>query len=175
MSECEAFLQAIAANEDDITVRLVFADWLDEQGEHEEAERQRKWHEGKQWLIQFCQETTDILKNDMGFTGEMTYVDALELGRQISNCPRLHMNSHSFERHDGINYLEAIGDARLPKFLRNWSIVTGKPIKSGYEQISTFQDHGGGEDPCGHCPWEKVDDNLPPTDLERIQDELEED
>jgi uncharacterized protein (TIGR02996 family) len=38
MTEREAFLRAIRANPDDDLVRLVFADWLDEQGEHEPAE-----------------------------------------------------------------------------------------------------------------------------------------
>src|SRR5262249_21254931 len=38
MTEREAFLQAIRADPDDDLLRLVFADWLDEQGEHEPAD-----------------------------------------------------------------------------------------------------------------------------------------
>ena len=34
--------------------RLVFADWLDENGEHEEADRQRKWPAAKAWLVRLC-------------------------------------------------------------------------------------------------------------------------
>ena len=42
MNERDAFLKMIVENEDDTLTRLVFADWLDEHGEHEEAgERQR--------------------------------------------------------------------------------------------------------------------------------------
>ena len=43
MNERDAFLKHLAANEDDATARLAFIDWLDEQGEHEEADRHRKW------------------------------------------------------------------------------------------------------------------------------------
>src|SRR5262245_52917155 len=38
MSEREAFLRAICKNPDDDTPRLVFADWLQENGEEERAE-----------------------------------------------------------------------------------------------------------------------------------------
>ena len=55
MSERDAFLKLLAENEDDTTARLVYADWLDEQGEHEEADRQRKWPAAKEWLVKFCQ------------------------------------------------------------------------------------------------------------------------
>jgi uncharacterized protein (TIGR02996 family) len=48
-----AFLDALAQNEDDTTTRLVYADWLDENGEHEEADRQRKWPAAKEWLVDF--------------------------------------------------------------------------------------------------------------------------
>ncbi len=48
------FLKALAQNEDETTTRLVYADWLDERGEHEEADRQRKWPVAREWLVQFC-------------------------------------------------------------------------------------------------------------------------
>src|SRR5262245_24393769 len=38
MSEETAFLRAIQANPSDSTAKLVYADWLDEHGEHEKAE-----------------------------------------------------------------------------------------------------------------------------------------
>lgn len=46
-----AFLAALDANEDDEATRLIYADWLEEQGEYEEAERQRKWTGAKAWLV----------------------------------------------------------------------------------------------------------------------------
>ena len=52
----ETFLEALAHDEDDTAVRLVFADWLEDQGEHEEADRQRRWPAAKEWLNRFCEE-----------------------------------------------------------------------------------------------------------------------
>jgi uncharacterized protein (TIGR02996 family) len=55
VNEREAFLKAIASGPwDDETPRLVFADWLDERGEHEEADRQRKYVTSERWLRQFA-------------------------------------------------------------------------------------------------------------------------
>jgi len=57
MSHREAFLRALDANEDDVTMRLVYADWLEEHGEIEEAERQRAWPAAKEWLVKFYKES----------------------------------------------------------------------------------------------------------------------
>lgn len=56
MSEYDKFLEALAKNPDDTPLRLVFADWLDEQGEHEEADRHRKWPAAKDWFVRLCHE-----------------------------------------------------------------------------------------------------------------------
>lgn len=55
MTEREAFHKAIAENPTDATVRLVFADWLDEQGEHEDAEELRSWVMARDWFAQLCE------------------------------------------------------------------------------------------------------------------------
>jgi uncharacterized protein (TIGR02996 family) len=54
VNERDGFLKLLAENEDDTTTRLVYADWLDDRGEHEEADRQRKWPAAKEWLVRFC-------------------------------------------------------------------------------------------------------------------------
>jgi uncharacterized protein (TIGR02996 family) len=47
----QAFLKAIESGPwDDEVTRFVYADWLDEQGEHEEADRQRKHVASERWL-----------------------------------------------------------------------------------------------------------------------------
>ena len=60
MSEREQFLAVIrqvAWNEE--TPRLVYADWLDDQGEHEEAERQRRYIPSVRWLRAFAARHAD--------------------------------------------------------------------------------------------------------------------
>ena len=64
MDERQAFLKAIAAAAwDDELVRGVFADWLDERGEHEEADRQRQFVPAERWLRAFA-------KKHFGYEGE---------------------------------------------------------------------------------------------------------
>jgi uncharacterized protein (TIGR02996 family) len=48
MSDRQAFIEAISANPFDLTARLVFADWLDEHGEGQQAEIQR-WMARAEW------------------------------------------------------------------------------------------------------------------------------
>ena len=60
MDERQAFLTAIAAGPwDDELTRGVFADWLDEQGEHEEADRQRRHVGAERWLRAFAEKHSD--------------------------------------------------------------------------------------------------------------------
>jgi uncharacterized protein (TIGR02996 family) len=55
MDERQAFLQAIEEGPwDDEVTRFVYADWLDEHGEHEEADRQRKHVASERWLRAFA-------------------------------------------------------------------------------------------------------------------------
>ncbi len=71
MKEREAFLAALAADEDDVHTRLVYADWLEERGEHEEADRQRRWPQAKAWLVKFCEENAYPAEYD--WVHRMTY------------------------------------------------------------------------------------------------------
>lgn len=60
MNERDRFLGALASNENDIPTRMAYADWLDDRGEHEEAERQRGWPAAKEWLRQFAHNHPDF-------------------------------------------------------------------------------------------------------------------
>lgn len=60
VSERAAFVQAIEENPYDEVTRKVFADWLDDHDEPEEADRQRTWtakqyDESKKWLEEFAE------------------------------------------------------------------------------------------------------------------------
>ncbi len=50
MNAKEAFETVLQKDEDDTTTRMVYADWLDEHDQPEEADRQRKWPAAKKWL-----------------------------------------------------------------------------------------------------------------------------
>lgn len=56
--ELWGFLKAIEANPGDTQLRLVFADWLDEHDEPDEAAAQRAFdpekHEAERWVRAFC-------------------------------------------------------------------------------------------------------------------------
>ena len=56
MSEYDEFLEALQKHADDTSLRLAFADWLDERGEHEEANRHRQWPAAKEWFVRLCHE-----------------------------------------------------------------------------------------------------------------------
>src|SRR5689334_21453451 len=56
VSEYDEFLEALQRHADDTSLRLVLADWLDERGEHEEADRQRQWPAAKEWFVRLCHE-----------------------------------------------------------------------------------------------------------------------
>ena len=50
----EAFLDAIEREPNNYSHRYIYADWLDEQGDHEEADRQRKFEAAEKWLREFA-------------------------------------------------------------------------------------------------------------------------
>jgi uncharacterized protein (TIGR02996 family) len=130
----DAFLKALADNEDDTTTRMVYADWLDENGEHEEADRQRKWPAAKAWLVRFCQ----VHNPDPGDDTEewvISYKDLLESGREALEqtdegevevvCGNNMSMSHALQR-------------SCREFWKNWSIVTGIPLPPDIEDRSYF-------------------------------------
>ena len=55
MDRREEFLARVREAPEDELLRSVYADWLDEQGEHEEAQRQRKYLPARRWLREFAQ------------------------------------------------------------------------------------------------------------------------
>jgi uncharacterized protein (TIGR02996 family) len=126
-SEREAFLKLLAENEDDTTARLVFADWLDDHGEHEEADRQRKWPAAKQWLVSFCQwnNPRDDLDPDEKY---IPYKTLLELALDaVANADE---HGYGFSCGNNMTMCDALRVNR-DEFWKNWSIVTGIPLPEG--------------------------------------------
>lgn len=55
MDARQTFLEQIAEDDMNEESHLVYADWLEENGEDEEADRQRKYVPAKQWIIDLCE------------------------------------------------------------------------------------------------------------------------
>ncbi len=120
MNARDAFLSALAENEDDTTTRLVFADWLDDQGEHEEADRHRKWPAAKEWLVRLCKENSGY--QEMTCEGLIAF--GREVAREESSSGRTHLDNETM--------WYALRD-HSQEFWKNWSIVTGIPLPPSLE------------------------------------------
>ena len=133
-SERKAFLKALTKNEDDTTTRLVYADWLDEHGEHEEADRMRKWPAAKEWLVRFCEENNppDEEDPDEWF---ISYETLLELGQEA--IERGGKDGYWFSCGNNMGMCDALRD-NCAEFWKNWSIVTGVPLPPDVEEKSGF-------------------------------------
>jgi uncharacterized protein (TIGR02996 family) len=135
VNEQNAFLKALAENEDDTPTRLVYADWLDEQGEHEEADRQRKWPAAKAWLVRLCAKYNppDDKDPDEWF---ISYKELLQLGREA--VARARKESLGFSTGNNMGMCDALR-AHGGEFWENWSIVTGIPLPPDAEANSNFR------------------------------------
>ena len=132
----DGLLKALAENEDDTTTRLVYADWLDEQGEHEEADRQRKWPAAKAWLVQFCRDHNP--PDDEAEESEewvISYEELLELGREA--VEGADNEGIGFHCGNNMEMCEALQDNSL-EFWKNWSVVTGVPLPPDVGEKSYF-------------------------------------
>ena len=145
--EQEYFLKALAENEDDVATRLVYADWLEENGLDDEADRQRKWSEAKAWLKDFASkcgrtctnydeawdeylERRDALADeerehwpDRQQMQEITYEIVVQAGFDYAKEP------HNFFVQQGSDEARSVlRNVGRDPFWKNWSIVTGHPI-----------------------------------------------
>ncbi len=126
MNERETFITALQKNEDDVATRLVYADWLDEHGEHEEADRQRKWPAAKTWLKEMHSIPWGHPDDE---THYLSYEEMIETGREAileeGVSERLYFGCGNDE--DLCNKLRGNHE----EFWKNWSIVTGIPLPEG--------------------------------------------
>jgi uncharacterized protein (TIGR02996 family) len=118
--EQEAFLKALKKNEDDLTTRMVYADWLDDRGEHEESDRQRKWPAANEWLVAFVKEYNADKDEDDEYDSPITYEELIRMGHEgLSEGSVFCGGSYSLcEALEGVSR----------DFWKNWSIVTGVPV-----------------------------------------------
>lgn len=121
------FEAALRANEDDEMTRLVFADWLDEHGEPEEATRHRQWKGSKEWLLKFHESFYPLGDDEDACDGYMPFETMIETAettlssRGVEEC--------DFGRAESLMY----GVLESPDFWRHASIVTGVPLSEDLE------------------------------------------
>lgn len=125
MSDREKFLNALERNEDDIPVRLAYADWLDDQGEHEEADRQRKWPAAKAWIIGFCEDHQPAGYDD---SERLTYTYIVNVG--LEAAANTDQNGET-SIHCGSN-MDLCYSRQWREFWMHWSIVTGIPLSQKF-------------------------------------------
>lgn len=126
MSEREQFLNALKENEDDMLVRLAFADWLDQQGEHEEADRHRKWTASKAWIVGLCEAFQP--QDEFDDFEPMTYADIVEMALQaVADVEGGGRGSMDFGRNMELKY-----SGQWPEFWKHWCIVSGIPLPTEF-------------------------------------------
>ena len=132
MNERDGFLKALEENEDDTSIRLVYADWLDDHGEHEEADRQRKWPAAKAWLVRLCRDNNPDPDEEDPYEMVISYEDLIELGREAAE-----RGEFGFSCGNNMSMCDALrADSR--EFWENWSIVTGIPVPPDVEDRSYY-------------------------------------
>ncbi len=111
--EREAFLAAIEKEPENYLHRYVYADWLDEHGEHDEATRQRAFEQADKWLRKFA----DSYSIDYA-----ELVDGAASG--MGGC---------FGDDDGPQAM------RTPEFWESLEVVTGKSFPVDHRENTYFR------------------------------------
>jgi uncharacterized protein (TIGR02996 family) len=130
-----AFVAALTENEDDEGTRLIYADWLEEQGQYEEAQRQRQWTSAKAWLMNVV-EQCGRFEDD----GDNPYQKLCERARRLLDRHAAQGGDESISISCGYNrMLMDVLNSHREAFWGNWSIVTGVVIPEGFIQRSSFE------------------------------------
>jgi uncharacterized protein (TIGR02996 family) len=144
MIEQAAFLEAIKKNEDDTATRLVYADWLDEHDEPEEADRMRRWQASKQWLLAWarsvnygkweCDEDGNYLKDESGsrvpakkdnLGDPHAYEDVIEAGHAVCRGEVYCWGSDAAQDYFFTKDYRSGDGEKVREWLSHWSTVTG--------------------------------------------------
>ncbi len=119
--ERQAFLNAIHAEPQNYLHRYVFADWLDEHGEHDEATRQRAFEQADRWLRQFAVEAN------------LSYEKVIKAGHTFVTT------GAPFVQYRDLSASNAIcDDETCAAYWANWEVVTGVPVPANKRTDDVF-------------------------------------
>lgn len=117
-----AFLKAVEESPMDETTRQVYADWLDEQGDIEEANRQRQYVRSRKWLTSYAIRLKP-------YDAEGVYDFEIE-SKSAEWCYEQMMNELSrgeiYAHGTDLHGLHELDDA--DEFFKHVAIVLGKPV-----------------------------------------------
>lgn len=129
-SDEQAFLNLIEANPDDRAPRLVYADYLDEHDRPEEANRQRQWHDSREWLKDYAVRLSPYETNGLTDwkTGK-TLIGYPALGRDgayEAMMERVEDDAEVFASGSDLHSLDELRDA--DEFFKHLAIVLGRAV-----------------------------------------------
>lgn len=127
MDERATFLKAIEDEPRNYDHRHNYANWLDEQGEHEEAERQRNVEGSEAWLREFARN-----HEDFGYDGDgMEYEEEDVEGNFYHPYHRLiyflreHVSDNAKEGYFGLPFDTPYGFEYTDEIWHHFEVVTG--------------------------------------------------
>jgi uncharacterized protein (TIGR02996 family) len=155
MNDQGAFEEAVKQSPDDQALRLVYADWLEEHDQPEEALRQRKFLDAKKWLTDLaatlgmtCDNYSDIWHNYFQRTQGVTDEERRRIGDEAHNSQVWRPVSYDDLLQAGVAYAKAreidsewgwdgftqmgeecvrdtIRGKLLDEYWDNWEVLTG--------------------------------------------------
>ncbi len=146
-----AFEARIAADRYDIVTRLVYADWLEENGHDDEAVEQRRctspaWQEAARWMedraadcgvncVNYAKRNPDGSWSEEEYEA-ITFETMIEAGHNFVN------NGDYFVQQGSEDARDMIHGGNLEAFWRHWQTITGIDLtgkKTAYGDVITEQ------------------------------------
>lgn len=134
MDDRQAFLAQIEADPLNHLLRCVYADWLDERGESDEATRQRRWVGAYEFLLEFADPYKESREEgDAAATYKMVLETAGYWLSSLADDGEI-----CFGDDDAPIKLEEEAETR-DKFYRSLEVVTGTAITAATRERASFR------------------------------------